>query len=189
MAKFCKECGAELADGAAFCKECGKPVAGAVKKSTNNAKNSDEGLISKFKAFSTAKKAIIIILLIVIVIILLAAIGSMGTTTTEPTLSVTNLAITSEGYGAYDISGDLVASQDYDYLEMVVVYYDANGAVLGQDPLVWNMNNVKAGQTVKMSGYGYVSSGTPTRAEVYIFDSAFSGDDLSSAIYSQNVTM
>ena len=51
------------------------------------------------------------------------------------------------------------------------------------------MNDVKANQNIKVSGTAYVDSGTPTRAEIYVFDSPFSGGDLSTAIYSQNVTL
>ena len=32
MAKFCKNCGSELAEGAAFCEKCGAPVSGGKNK-------------------------------------------------------------------------------------------------------------------------------------------------------------
>lgn len=181
MTKYCKNCGAEIPEGSNFCKKCGT-------QTTTSPQNKNDGILNKFKSFSTAKKLIIIVLLLIILFIIIGALSSPSTTT-EPTLSLTNLAITSTGYGGYDVSGDLVASQDYDYLEIVTVYYDDQGTILQQDPLTWNMNDVKANQNIKVSGTAYVDSGTPTRAEIYVFDSPFSGGDLSTAIYSQNVTL
>jgi hypothetical protein len=103
-------------------------------------------------------------------------------------LNISNLKISSSGYGGYDITATLVPDKDYSYLEMVVVWYDSSDAIIDKSPLVWNMNDVPEGQTIKISGDGYVSGdNTPVKAKVYLFDSVFSGGDLSDAIYSKTV--
>ena len=103
---------------------------------------------------------------------------------------ITDLSIQSEGYGAYSVSGTLTPDKDYDYLEMVVVFYDDSGAVIDKSPLVWNMNDIQKDQIVKINGNAYVNGdSTPSKAEVYILDSAFGGNDLSDAIYNQTITI
>lgn len=108
----------------------------------------------------------------------------------QQTLNVSNLRISSQGYGMYDIKGTLVPDKDYSYLEMVVVWYDSSGAIIDKSPLAWNMNDIKEGNAIKFSGSGYIQGDEkPSRAEVYFFDSVFSGGDLSSAIFNQSVEL
>jgi hypothetical protein len=67
---------------------------------------------------------------------------------------------------------------------MVLIWYDASGAVLNKDPLAWNINNAKAGQTIKATGNGMLTGDeSPAKVDVLIFDSVFSDGDESSAIY------
>ena len=43
---------------------------------------------------------------------------------------------------------------------------------------------------MKIKDNAYVDSNSaPAKAEIYIFDSAFSGGDLSAAVYNQTITM
>ncbi len=102
----------------------------------------------------------------------------------ETSLNVTNLKVVSEGYGMYKVKATITPDKDYDYLEMVLIWYDASGAVLNKDPLAWNINNAKAGQTIKATGMGTLTSDeSPAKVDVLIFDSAFSDGDESNAIY------
>lgn len=104
-------------------------------------------------------------------------------------LNVDNLEINSNGYGMYDVTCDLVADKDFSYLEMVIVFYDDSGAIIEKNPLVWNMNDIPKGQTIKVSGTAYISGdNVPAKAEVYIFDSALSSD-LDKAIFNETVMM
>ena len=106
----------------------------------------------------------------------------------DTSLNVTNLKVVSEGYGSYDVKAKIVPDQDYDYLEMVLIWYDSSGAVIEKNSLVWNMNDVKAGQTLKVTGNGYITGDeNPAKVDVLIFDSAFSGGDESSAIYKKTL--
>jgi hypothetical protein len=106
----------------------------------------------------------------------------------DPALNVTNLKVVSEGYGMYKIKATITPDKDYDYLEMVLIWYDASGAVLNKDPLAWNINNAKAGQTIKATGNGMLTGDeSPAKVDVLIFDSVFSDGDESSAIYKKTI--
>lgn len=99
-------------------------------------------------------------------------------------LNVSNLDVTSEGYGSYKIKATIVPEQDYSYLEMVAIWYDDTGAIIEKSPLVWNINDVKAGETYKATGSAFLSSDQkPAKVDILIFDSVFSGGDESGAIY------
>ena len=104
-------------------------------------------------------------------------------------VNVTDLEITYEGYSMYDVNCKLTPKKDFDYLEMYVIFYDSDDAVIGKSPLVWNMNQPTKDQLIKVSGEAFVDNDNvkPARAEVYITDSL--DDEPEYAIFSQNVTM
>lgn len=191
MSKFCLKCGAENKDSAQFCEKCGYEW--------NTKTEAQNGIIDKL-FYKIDKKTMqrrvskgkTIIVGIIILFILLMIIGAMSpsTTTPETNLEISDLSMQSEGYGLYSVSGTLTPDKDYSYLEMVVVFYDDSGAVIDKSPLVWNMNDIQKDQVVKINGNAYVNSDSaPSKAEIYIFDSAFGGGDLSDAVYNQTVTM
>lgn len=106
----------------------------------------------------------------------------------DPALNVTNLKVVSEGYGSYDVKATINPDKDYSYLEMVLVWYDSSGAVIEKNSLVWNINDVKAGQILKATGNGYITGEEkPAKVDVLIFDGVFSGGDESSAIYKKTI--
>ena len=183
---FCPECGEDNKDDATFCKKCGY----SFKTNSKPEKETSEGKTSFWKDWSTRKKAGLIILVICVIgIILVAAIG-LGTPDKNTQMKVSDLSISSKGYGGYDVSCTIVPDKDYNYLEMVVIFYDKDGAVIDKSPLVWNMNGITKDQTIKVSGSAYVSgSNTPVKADVLIFDKAFSNDDASKAVYKQTVNL
>ena len=149
--------------------------------------------LDDFKEWSTAKKAISIIAVCCLGIIIIGLIVGSGSpdknTTPDSTINVSDLAIVSEGYGGYDLTCKLIPDKDYSYLEAQVIFYDSDGAVIDKSPLVWNMNDVHADQTIKVSGNAYVSGDeTPTKAKVLFFDSSLSTEE-SDAIFTQEVTI
>lgn len=106
----------------------------------------------------------------------------------ESSLNVTNVKVVSQGYGSYDVKATITPDKDYSYLEMVLIWYDSTGAVIEKNSLVWNINDVSAGQTLKVTGNGYISGEeNPAKVDVLIFDSVFSGSDESSAIYKKTI--
>lgn len=130
--------------------------------------------------------------IIAVIIIALVAVGGSSDLfnfNTE-TIEVSNISISSEGYSMYTVSCDIVPKQQYDYLEMQVVFYDSNNAVIGKSPLVWNVNNPAENQVIKASGTAMTDNENtrPARAEIYFYDSALQSDP-SEAIYTQNVTI
>lgn len=105
-------------------------------------------------------------------------------------LNVSDITITSEGYSMYKVNCEVTPKKDFDYLEMQVVFYDSDDAVVGKSSLVWNVNNPEKDQLMKVSGSAFTddADSRPVRAEVYFVDSAF-GSSKDDAIYAQNVTM
>ncbi len=105
-------------------------------------------------------------------------------------ISFTNISVSNDGYGSYTIKGDLIPTSNIDYVEMVAVWYDASGAVINQDPLSWNSNNLVSGQVYKVNGMSDLyNSGKPSKVVLYFFDSPFSGGDYSSAFYTHTVNI
>lgn len=138
------------------------------------------------------RKSLLISLLGVILIISLSSVtaGLFDSVSTDSNsdLTVENITFKDEGYGMYKVYCDLIPKKDFSYLEMQVVFYDANGAIVGKSPLVWNMNEVKQGQLIKVTGDAFLDSeATFSTAEVFIVDSAF--DDTDEYVFAENVTM
>ncbi|PKL66576.1 MAG: hypothetical protein CVV28_09230 [Methanobacteriales archaeon HGW-Methanobacteriales-1] len=103
-------------------------------------------------------------------------------------LNVSNLKVVSEGYGMYKVKATVIPDKDYDYLEMVLIWYDASGAVIDKNPLAWNINDVTSGQTLKVTGNGILTGDEkPAKVDVLFFDSVFSGSDVSGAIYKKTI--
>lgn len=149
--------------------------------------------LDDWKEWSTAKKALSIIGVCCIGLIIIGIIMGGGSTdkntSPETTIDVQDLAIASQGYGGYELTCKLIPDKDYSYLEAQVIFYDSDDAVIDKSPLVWNMNDVKANQTIKVTGSAYVSGdATPTHAKVLFFDSSLSNEE-SDAIYTQDVQM
>ena len=136
------------------------------------------------------KKGYVFLALLLLAILSVSAVsaGLFGNDDGDK-IKVDNLKINSEGYGMYKVTCDLETEKDFDYLEMVVVFYDDSGAIIDKSPLVWNMNDVIKGQPIKVSGSAFISGDqTPAKAVVYIFDSALN-QDLDDAIFNQTVMM
>lgn len=149
--------------------------------------------LDDWKEWSTAKKAISIIVVccigLIIIGLIVGGFSSDKNTSPDATIKVDDIAISSSGYGGYELTCKLVPDKDYNYLEAQVIFYDSDGAVIDKSPLVWNMNDVKANQTIKVSGSAYVSGdNTPTKAKVLFFDSSL-GTEESDAIFTQEVNV
>ncbi|AIS31963.1 hypothetical protein [Methanobacterium formicicum] len=133
------------------------------------------------------KMALILVVLAVLAVVCVSGCTSSGD---KNSLNVTNLKVSSEGYGMYYVTCDIVPKQDTSYLEMVLVWYDSSNAVIDRTPLAWNINDAKAGQTIKARGTASLyQKGTPAKVKVLIFDSAFSGGSEDGNIYNQTVTL
>ena len=90
-------------------------------------------------------------------------------------LNVSDITITSEGYSMYKVNCEVTPKKDFSYLEMQVIFYDSDNAVVGKSSLVWNVNNPEKDQLMKVSGTTMTddANAKPTHAEVYFVDSAF----------------
>lgn len=132
----------------------------------------------------------LVVIPVAIILVILVGIIAYNMTSDTTTLNVSNIQIKSEGYSMYTVSCDMIPNKDYNYLGLVVVFYDSNGAEIGKSPLVWNINNPTKNQTIKVSGTAMTSNSNlkPARAELFFFDKSFT-TDAKDAIYSQNVTI
>ena len=135
------------------------------------------------------KKRYILIFSLILAILSVSAVSAGLFGDDSDKLTVDNLKIDDEGYGMYDVTCNLKADKEFNYLEMVLVFYDDSGAIIEKSPLVWNMNNVPKDKTIKVSGSAFINGdNTPSKAEVYIFDDSLD-TDLDKAIFNQTVEM
>ncbi len=121
--------------------------------------------------------------IILLVVLILAASGCTGTSEQRENIKVESLEVVSEDNGIYSIKGKIIPLTNFDYLEIVLKWYDAEGSLIQTDPLAWNINNVKANQPIKFSTHTLIDAGKPAKVELMIFKSPFSGGDESSYIY------
>jgi len=89
-------------------------------------------------------------------------------------------------YYSYDFSGELMPSANFNYLEIIIKYYNDSGEVLGRNT-VWTMNSARAEEKYLISNDQNVT-GTPAQADILVFTSPNSKDD-SQAIYKTTVTV
>lgn len=130
----------------------------------------------------TWKTVLITILSIIIVMMSIYFVGELINSPETP-MEVSNLEVNYTGLGMYNITGNLIPNKDFDYIGMVVVFYDKNGAVIEKCPLAWNINNVNKGQSYQINGMVYISGDrSPAKVKVFFFDTPFEADE-SKAIY------
>ena len=135
------------------------------------------------------KKRYILIFSLILAILSVSAVSAGLFGDDNNKLTVDDLKISDGGYGMYDVTCNLKADKEFNYLEMVVVFYDDSGATIEKSPLVWIMNNVPKDKTIKVSGSAFINGdNTPSKAEVYIFDDSLD-TDLDKAIFNQTVEM
>ncbi|GAB6054799.1 hypothetical protein JCM15415_01150 [Methanobacterium movens] len=141
------------------------------------------------------KGIITLTLLLVVGVVLFSGCTDSGSSTeagaeSRSNLKVSDVEVVSEGYGMYKIKATIMPEKDYSYLEMVLIWYDDSGAVIDKNPLAWNINDVKSGQALKITGTGILTGDeAPAKVDILIFDSVFSGGDESGAIYKSSVTL
>jgi len=101
----------------------------------------------------------------------------------EPALGMT---VPRFDYYSYDFSGELVPSANFNYLEIIIKYYNKSGQVLGRNT-VWTMNSARAEEKYQIS-IDHNVTGAPAEADIMVFTSPNSNDD-SQAIYKTTVTV
>lgn len=162
---YCPNCGKKMTDDGTFCSKCGTNIHNydPLLKKTKTKNNNNDLL----------KGIIVGVCLIIIVISLIVIAGSIGNITSNSGLIVENVSVTDDIIGQ-KITADILPDKDYDYLGATIVYYDANGAVLKTNSILWNMPDVHKGQPIKMQGesYSYDYAGKPASAKILFFDSA-----------------
>ena len=135
------------------------------------------------------KKIILGGLFLILAIVAVSGCTSSGNNTqTASPVNVTNVTAGPGEFGMYTVTASITPNKNMDYLEMVAIWYDSSGAVIQTSSLLWNVNNAQAGQVYKAKGEDSLyQKGTPSRVEIYVFDTVFSGGDTSKAIYHHTV--
>ncbi len=133
------------------------------------------------------KKSYILLICLILLILSVSAVSAGLFDSKDDKLKVENIKISDEGYDSYEVTCDLESSDEFDYLEMVILFYDDSGALL-EKSLVWNMLDVPKDQHIKVSGFAYVSSGTPAKAEVLFIDDSLK-EDAEHSIYNETIEM
>lgn len=136
------------------------------------------------------KKYLLVLLTVFTVLMGISSVsaGFFDFVSEDSDLNVSDIEIVSKGYSMYDVNCEITPKKDFDYLEMFVIFYDSDDAVIEKSVLVWNTNQPAKDQLIKVSGNAYISNSNakPVRAEVYISDSAFDTEP-ENAIFSEEV--
>lgn len=138
------------------------------------------------------KKKILLSLLIIFTVafsISSVSAGLFDSNTENQDINVTDIEIKDQGYSTYDVNCKITPKKDFNYLEMYVIFYDKDNAVIEKSPLVWNTNEPAKDQLIKVSGSAYIQNQNerPARAEVFITDGFDTNPE--NAIFAENVTM
>jgi hypothetical protein len=170
---YCPNCGNEIKDDGTFCSKCGTNIH---TYEPQTVEKSEKRLIPT-KNNDIIKGIIVGVCLIIIILSLFVIIGNLGNmgigTASKTGLIVENVSVSNDMFGQ-KFTADIIPDKDYDYLGARIVYYDANGAVLKTNAILWNMPDVHKGQHIKMQGdsYSYDYAGKPASAKILFFDSA-----------------
>lgn len=158
------------------------------KSNTNTFNNNQQNTNQKPTPIKKDKKLwiipIVFILIMIPIGITISDINDYQTFVDNNNLNVSGTSIEYIGNNAYEINSYVVPLRNYNYLEMQVIFYDAQGlAIPTQNTLIWNMNDPIINQGIKVSGFETLNSTqTPVKAEVYFFDQPLS-NDISQAVY------
>ena len=132
----------------------------------------------------------VLVLLIAGIVAISGCTSSSNSTSDEPPFQVGEFTVSEGSYGMWDVDGSITPNKDMSYIEVVTIWYDSSGAVINRDPLAWNINDAKAGQTLKIhSSTSLYEKGTPAKVDVLFFDSALAGGDDSEAVYTMTINL
>jgi len=88
---------------------------------------------------------------------------------------------------SFIFTAELTPAKNFNYLQMVTIWYDSSGKVLKRDPITWNINAAQSGKTYKINSKEYLDS-APSKVTILVFDSRSDTSDDSKAIYKKTIT-
>lgn len=131
-----------------------------------------------------------VILLVVGIVAISGCTSNSNSTSNSTPFKVGNFTVSEGSYGMWDVDGSVTPSKDMSYMELVTIWYDSSGAIIYKDPLAWNINDAKSGQTIKIhSSTSLYQKGEPVKVDLLFFDSSFSGGDESRAVYKMTINV
>ena len=117
------------------------------------------------------KNIIIGILVVIIIVLIIVCSLPFLTQNKQDTIQVDDLNIEKDQWNIYKLVGHITPLKDYDYLGAKITLYDAHGTIIGECPVAWNSNNLKAGQKISVgTSLGATTSGTPAYGIITFYD-------------------
>ncbi len=90
--------------------------------------------------------------------------------------SLTNVQITpdnnrnNDDWG-YELTATLIPEGSYEYMYLSADVYDENGTIISNDPVIWNVNHPRKGETYPITGSILVHSATkPSKIVLHLYD-------------------
>ena len=118
------------------------------------------------------KQKIIIVIATIVLILLCCFIGyTLMNSNNKETLQINDMNIKVDEWGIYNLVGHITPLKDFDYLEARVIFYDANGTVIGNG-YAWNMLHPQKGTPISINNPAGACKETPAYAIVSFYDAA-----------------
>jgi len=156
-----------------------------------NKKNKTKGVFRRWKNQSIGTKALGICLVSIaaLFVFLGGAYLVSGNSNSGNLISISNDEIMYDGESntSFMFTAELTPSKNFNYLQMITIWYDSSGKVLKRDPITWNINAAQSGQTYKINSKEYLDS-DPLKVVILVFDSRSDTSDDSKAIYKKTIT-
>ena len=169
---YCRKCGYKILDSdTEFCPRCGTRV-------------TDFHDVEKIEKNNRIRNILLIVLAIVIIgSILIISTGFIMNQQQDKNPMLSNVKFTLGEFDTIGFSADLNPTRDYDYLSIEIEFYDKDNNLIEKNPIVWNQNNVKAGQPIKINNQvamSYYQKSIPAKAKINIYNSVYSKDPIQS---------
>ncbi|WP_296887859.1 zinc ribbon domain-containing protein [uncultured Methanobrevibacter sp.] len=167
---YCRKCGYKILDSdTEFCPRCGTRV-------------NDYHEVEKIEKNNRIRNILLIVLIIAIIAsILIISTGFIMNQQQDKNPMLSNVKFALGDFDTLAFTADLNPTRDYDYLSIEVEYYDSNNNMIDKNPIVWNQNNVKAGQPIKINNptaMSYYGKTVPAKAIIKVYDSVYSKEPI-----------
>lgn len=156
-----------------------------------NNENTANRLLRRWKEQGIGTKALLISLVSItaLFVFLGGAYLVSGNSNPGNLISISNDGIMYDGESntSFIFTAELTPSKNFNYLQMITIWYDSSGKVLKRDPITWNINAAQSGQTYTINSKEYLDS-DPSKVIILVFDSRSAISDDSKAIYKKTIT-
>jgi len=139
--------------------------------------------INDKKLISIPILTIVVPFLILIMIMAVSAVAESNLTNQVNISNVENSIVSDYGYYSGSLKGDIYLNADFEYIELDIEYFDADGKVLDSN-YAWNQANAQSGKTYQFES-SYYNKEQPVKAQITIYKDSID----KKPFYIQNVTL